>query len=78
MVRCKEKFLQGFNVTVDLSRDVKKEYCFFLAVVSHLMKLLHAGRTVPNLTTLFLRVMNVAYVKSNPDPAPARNKKKKS
>ena len=41
----------------------------------HLIKLLHAGRTSPNLTTLFLLVMNVAYVKNKPAPAPRRKGK---
>lgn len=42
----------------------------------HLIKLLQAGRTSPNLTTLFLLVMNVAYVKNNPAPAPKKKRKK--
>ena len=85
----KQRFLKEFKATGKMfgespsRRNNKKrsEKSFGLVQTNvsdcvHLIKLLQAGRTIPNLTTLFLLVMNVAYVKNNPAPAPKKIKKK--
>ena len=56
------------------SSALKKKYNKTSSV--HLIKLLQAGRIVPILTTPFRLVMNVAYVKNSPAPAPTNSKNK--